>query len=72
MSGDRTGGEAGGFYQVPEETQTDRCRSGQLGEVSKEKLQLPPPANDVFNFSGFFPCVKSWGPGWGPEAGRGG
>ena len=42
MSGDWTGGEAGGFHQVPEETQTDRCRSGQLGRFPRRNSNPRP------------------------------
>ena len=48
-SGDRRGGEAGGFHQVPEETQTDRFDQGSLGRFARRNSKPPREAMSLIS-----------------------
>lgn len=63
---ERRGGR--GLQKRLRQTDADQGSLERFPRRNSNPLQV----NNVFNFSGFSPCVKSWGPGWGPEAERGG
>lgn len=67
-SGDRRGGKAGGFHQVPEETQTDRCGQGSLGRFARRNSKPPRQAMSLISLD--LPLCQVLGSWLGPRGSK--